>query len=109
MSLHIAASDIIITRTKLVLCIPKSAISPMSMHIAAFDMSQGQNWCCVFKKVQYRLSPCIWLHPIPVSQGQNWYCIFKKVQHRLNLCILLHPIYHKEKSGVVYSKRCNIA
>ena len=36
------------------LSIQKGAISPMSLRIAAYDISQGQNWCCVFKKVEYR-------------------------------------------------------
>ena len=63
------------------LYIQKGAISPTSLHIAASDISQGQNRCCVFKTVQYSLL----------------------------LCILLHLIYHKDKTGVVYSKRCNIA
>ena len=31
------------------------------------------------------------------------------MQYRLSSCILLHPICHKDKTGVVYSKRCNIA
>ena len=26
----------------------------------------------------------------------------------LSFCILLHPIYHKDTTGVVYSKRCSI-
>ena len=60
------------------LCIQKGAISPKTLHIATSDISQGKKWCCVFKKVQYHLT----------------------------LCILLHPIYHKDKNGVVYSKRC---
>ena len=129
--LHIAASDIsqgqnrccvfkkvqyrlsfwhIVIRTKLVLCIQKGAISPMSLqmciqkgaispkslHITTSDVSHGHtlSWCCAFKKVQYR--------PISISQKQNWCCVFKKVQYRLSLCILLHPIYHKDKTGVVY-------
>ena len=66
-----------ITRTKLMLCIQQGGISPLSLHIAASDISQGQNWCCVFNKVEYRLC----------------------------LCILLRLIYHKDKTGVVYSKR----
>ena len=65
----------------LVLCTQKSAISPMSLHIAASD----------------------------ISQGQNWWCVFKTVQYRLRLCIFLCLIYHKDKTGVVYSKRWNIA
>ena len=98
-----------VTRTKLVLCIRKGAISAMSLqmciqqgaislkslHIATSDISQGQNWCFVFKKLQYRL--CLFI------------CVFKTVQYRLSRCILLHLIYHKHKPGVVYSKRCNIA
>ena len=35
------------------LCIQKGAIALMSLHIAASDISKGQNWCDVFKKVQY--------------------------------------------------------
>ena len=121
------------------LCIQNGALSPMYLHIPASDISQGQNWCCVFKKVQYRQSFCILLHPIyqkdktvflyskrcnscceisplplhiaasDISQGQNWCCIFKKVQYCLSFCILLHPICHKDKTAVVYSKRCNLA
>ena len=68
---------------------------PKSLHIATSDISQGQNWCCVLKKVQYRQCLCI--------------CVFKKMQYRLSLCILPHPIYHKNKTGVLISKRCNIA
>ena len=83
MSLHIAASDIIITRTKLVLCIPKSAISPMSLHIAAFDISQGQNWCCVFKKVHYRPKFLdIAIYDISHGHTLSCCCAFKKVQYR---------------------------
>ena len=63
------------------LCIKKGEISPLPLHIATSDISQGQNWCCIFKKVQYCLS----------------------------FCILLHPIFHKDKTAVVYSKRCNLA
>ena len=65
----------------MVLHIQNGAISPMYLHIPASDISQGQNCCCVFKKVQYRLS----------------------------FCILLHLICHKDKTGVVYSRRCNLA
>ena len=36
------------------LCIQNGAVSPMYFHIPASDISQGQNWCCVFKTVQYR-------------------------------------------------------
>ena len=119
-SLHIATSDIsqgqnwcfvfkqMQYRLSLHMCIQNGAISRKSLHNAASDISQGQNWCCIFKKVQYRTKS---LHIVAsdISQGQNWCCIFKKVQYRLSLCILLHPIYHKDKTGVVYSKRCNIA
>ena len=115
------------------LCIQKGAISPKFLHIATSDISKGQNWffvfkkvqhrlclcICVFKKVQYRLSLCILLHPIYQKDKTGFY-VFKKVQHRLCLCIcvfktvqyrlrhliLLHLIYHKDKTGVVYSKRC---
>ena len=73
------------------LCIQKGAISPKFLHIATSDMSQGQNWCCVFEKVQSRL--CLYI------------CVLKKAQYCLSLCILLHPIYHKDKTGVLYSKR----
>ena len=77
------------------LCIQKGAISPKSLHIATSDISQGQNWCFLLKKVQYRLCLCI--------------CVFKTVQYRLRRCILLHLIYHKDKPGVEYSERFNIA
>ena len=129
----------------------------MSLRIAASDISQGQNWCCLFKKVQYRLCHCVLLHLIyhkdktgvvyskrcnidyviaycciwyitrtklmlsiqkgaistmslrfaasDISQGQNWCCLFKKVQYRLCHCVLPHQIYHKDKTGVVYSKK----
>ena len=33
----------------------------------------------------------------------------KRCNIALCLCILLHLIYHKDKTGVVHSKRCNIA
>ena len=69
-----------ITRTKQVLCIQNGAISPMYLHIPASDISQGQNWCCVFKTVKYRLC----------------------------LCILLHLICLKDKTGGVY-KKCAIS
>ena len=59
------------------LCIQNGAISPMYLHIPASDISQEQNWFCVFKTVEYHLC----------------------------LCILLRLIYHKDKTGVVYSKR----
>ena len=110
MSLHIAASDIIITRADLVLFIPKSAISPMSLHIAAFDISQGQNWCCVFKKVQYRPKSLHMAVSIYHTDRHSVGIVHsKRCNIALCLCILLHPIYHKNKTGVVYSKRCNIA
>ena len=35
------------------LCIQNGTIMPLSLHITASDISQGQNWCCVFKTVQY--------------------------------------------------------
>ena len=49
--------------------------------IAASDISQGHNWCCIFKKVQYRPKS---LHTViaDISHGQNWCCVFKKVQYR---------------------------
>ena len=78
----------------------------MSLHIAASDISQGQNWCYVFKNVQYRLCHGILLHSIyhkdqtgvvyskrqyrpvslhiaafAISQGHSWYCVFKMVQY----------------------------
>ena len=71
-----------ITRTKLLLCIQKGSISPMSLHIAASDISQGQNWCCVFKKMKYRLCLCILLHLIYNILGHNCCCVFKKLQYR---------------------------
>ena len=74
------------------MCIQKDVISPKSLHIATSDISKGQNWFFVFKKVQHRLCLCI--------------CVFKTVQYRLRRLILLHLIYHKDKPGVVYSKRC---
>ena len=86
------------------LCIQKGAISTMSLRIAASDISQGQNRCCVFKTVQYRQCICIFLRLIYhkdktgvvfqngtimhlslhitasyISQGQNWCCVFKTV------------------------------
>ena len=61
--------------------IQNGAILPMYLHIPVFDISQRPYWCCVFKKLKYRLC----------------------------LCILLRLIYHKDKTGVVYSKRCSIA
>ena len=64
------------------LCIQKGAISPMSLRIPASDISQGQNWCCVFKKVQYRTMP-LHIAASAISQGQNWHCVFKTVQCRL--------------------------
>ena len=73
-------------------------------------ITRTKNWCCVFKKVPYRPT-CMSLHiaASDISQRQTWCCVFKKVQYRLCHCILLHLIYHKDKTGVVYSKRCNIA
>ena len=67
------------------LCIQKCAVSPMSLHIAAFDISQGQNWCCVFKKVQYRPMS---LHTAAsaISQGPSWCCIVKMVQYNDDAC-----------------------
>ena len=78
---------------------------PLSLHITASDISRGQNWCCVFKTVQYRLCICIFLRLIyftrtklglciqkggisplslhiaasDISQGKNWCCVFKTV------------------------------
>ena len=62
------------------LYIQKSELSPMSLHIAAFDISQGQNWCCVFKKVQYR-PMSLHIAAVAISQGHSWYCVFKMVQY----------------------------
>ena len=64
------------------LSIQKGAVSPMSLCIAASDISQGQNWCCVFKKVQYRPMP-LHIAASAISQGQNWCCVFKTIQYRL--------------------------
>ena len=122
-----------ITRTKLVLCIQQGRISPLSLHIAASDISQGQNWYCVFNKVKYRLCLCIFLRLIyhkdktGIVYSTRWniafvfaYCciwyitrtklvLFKTMQYRLCICILLRLIYHKDKTGIVYSTRWNIA
>ena len=68
------------------MCIQNGGISPKSLHNAASDISQGQNWCCIFKKVQYR-PKSLHIAASDISQGQNWFCVFKKVQHRLSLCI----------------------
>ena len=82
-------------RQCLCICVfKKGAISPKSLHIATSHISQGQNWCFVVKKVQYRLCLCL--------------CVFKMVQYRPSHCIMLHLIYHKDKTGVVYSERCSI-
>ena len=52
---------------------------------------------------------CIQKGAISPNDAYNNNNVFKKVQYRLSLCILLHPIYHKDKTGVVYSKSRNIA
>ena len=52
------------------LSIQKGAISPMSLRIAASDISQGQNRCCVFKKEQYRPMP-LHIAASAISQGRN--------------------------------------
>ena len=101
--LHIATTDI--SQGQNWCCVFKKVqYRPKSLHIAASDISQGQNWCCIFRKVPYR-PKSLHIAGSDISQGQNWCCVFKKVQYRLRLCILLHPIYHKDKTtGVVYSK-----
>ena len=96
------------TGVKLVLCFQKGAISPMSLHIAASDISQGQNWCCTFKNVQYRLCHSILLHSIYHKDKTG--VVYSEICNiALCHCILLHSIYHKDKIGVVYSKSCSIA
>ena len=52
----------------------------MSLHIAAFDISQGQNWCCIFRKVQYR-PMSLHIAASAISQGHSWCCIVKMVQY----------------------------
>ena len=64
------------------LSIQKGAISPMSLRIAASDISQGQNWCCIFKKVQYRPMP-LHISASAISHGQNWCYVLKTVKYRL--------------------------
>ena len=68
-----------ITRTKLVLCIQNGTIMPLSLHMTASDMSQGQNWLCVSKKVQYR-SMSLHIAASVISQGHSWCCVFKMVK-----------------------------
>ena len=58
------------------LCIQKCAISRMSLHIAAFDISQGQNWCCVFRKVQCR-PVSLHIAASAISQGHSRCSIVK--------------------------------
>ena len=57
-------------------CIQKYAISPMSLHIAAFDISQRQNWCCVFRKVQCR-PVSLHIADSAISQGHSRCSIVK--------------------------------
>ena len=85
------------------LCIKQVQYRPMSLHIAASDISQGQNWCYVFKTVQYRP---MYLHiaASDMSEGQNWCCVSNRGNIALCLCILLHLICQKDKTGVVYQK-----
>ena len=136
-SLHIAASDIsqgqkngvvyskrcniayviayccirYIIRTNLVLCIQKGAISPMSLHFATADISQGQKTGVVYsKRCNIALCLCLSLHLLYHKDKTDVvYSNSKRCSIALCLCILLHLIYHKDKTGVVYSKRCNIA
>ena len=58
--------------------------------------------------VQYR-PKSLHITASDISQGQNRRCVFKTVQYRLCICIFLRLIYQKDKTGVVYSKRWNIA
>ena len=77
-----------LTRTKLVLCIQKGAISPKFLHIATSDMSQGQNWCCVFKKVQYRpMSLHIAASDIIITRADLMLCIPKSTISPMSLHI----------------------
>ena len=55
----------------------------------------GQNWCCVFKKVQFR-STSLRIAVSDVSQGHSWFYAFKMVQYNADA-------YNNN------SKRCNIA
>ena len=77
------------------------------LHIAVSDISQGQNWRCVFKKVQYRLCHCVLLHQI-YHKHKTGVMYSKRCNIALCLCISLHLLYHEDKTAVVYSKRCNI-
>ena len=65
----------------------------MSLHIGTPDISQGQN--CQKDKICQTGHLCHQGHFL--NKNKN------------SLCILLHPIYHKDKTGVVYSKWCSIA
>ena len=89
------------------LCIQNGTIMPLSLHITASDISQGQNWCCVFKTVQYR-PVSLHITASDMSQGQNWCCVSKRCNIALCLCILLHLLYHNDIAGIVYSKWCSI-
>ena len=98
-----------ITRTKLVLYIQKGAISPMLLQISASDISQGQNWCRVFKRCNIALCLSISLRLLYHKDKTGVvYSNSKRCSIALCLCILLHLIWRKDTTGVVYSKRCNI-
>ena len=85
------------------MCIQKGAISPKSLHIAISDISQGQNWCCVFKTVQY-CPMSLHIAASDISQGQNWCCLFKKVKYRLkSLHIAASDISHGHTVVVLHS------
>ena len=47
---------------------------PMPLHIAASDISQGQNWCCAFKKCN-------------IAYGIAYYCIRYITRTKLVLCV----------------------
>ena len=57
------------------LCIQKGEISPMSLHIAASDISLGHNCCCVFNTVYLHITAS------EISQAHSWCCIVKMVQY----------------------------
>ena len=52
-------------------------------------------------------SGCILLHPI-YHRDKTGVVYSKRCSIVLCLCILLYPIYHRYKTGVVYSKRCSV-
>ena len=90
------------------LCIQNGTIMHLSLHITASDISQGQNWCCVFETVQYR-PMSLHIAASDMSQGQNWCFISKSV---ISPCVFAYCYIRyitSDKTGVVYSKRCNIA